>query len=235
MSGGWCCAVPSPERGWDPFRNVLNREDEMDKNISKYNDIIDIENFEQHILERCLHGEEDAWESLFLLYQPRLLAIIKPLLGHRADRNDLAEEIASAVWYSLVVGENARIRRFDPSRGTRLLTYLVALARREIWKSYLRERNRHSRETRAARLEATGDDSYWELLLQEFLATLTLREREFCEAYLLAECADSARPVVSVCNEWQLRSRVRRKLLSFLGGKDDSMNQGRSPKRDAGK
>ena len=83
---------------------------------------------ELHMVERCIYGEKDAWESLFHRYQPRLLAIIRKYLGPRAESGDLdAEEIAASIWYSLLVGNSARLRRYDPSRGTKLLTYLAAL------------------------------------------------------------------------------------------------------------
>jgi len=171
------------------------------------------------MVERCIDGKKDAWESLFHHYQPRLLAIIKRYLGPRAECGDLdAEEVAASIWYSLVVSESARLRRYDPSRGTKLLTYLAALARREIWKRYRREQSRHVRETRAARLDKTsGDDSQCNLLLEEFLKTLTPREREFCLTYLLATCGESELPGVSAANIWQLRCRVMRKLRLFSG------------------
>jgi RNA polymerase sigma factor (sigma-70 family) len=172
---------------------------------------------ERLLVERCINGEKAAWESLFHHHQPRLLAIIEGYLGHRAECGDLnAEEIAATVWYSLVVGENARLRRYDPSRGAGLLTYLAALARREIWKRYRRVQNRHSRETRAARSETTKEDAAWcNLLLQEFLRTLTRREREFCVDYLLSTGDESGRPGISAQNVWQLRSRIMRKLCLF--------------------
>jgi DNA-directed RNA polymerase specialized sigma24 family protein len=170
-----------------------------------------------YTIARCINGEEDAWESLFHRYQPRLLAIIKGYLGPRSEVGDLdAEEIAASIWYSLVVKDSARLRRYDPTRGAKLLTYLAALARREIWKRYRRAQCRQSRESSVARVDATpGDDARWGLLLQEFLETLTPRERQFCLNCLMAIEQGSEPPVVSACNAWQLRSRVMRKLRCF--------------------
>ena len=174
---------------------------------------------ELHVIAQCINGKKEAWESLFHRYQPRLLAIIKRYLGRRAECGDLdAEEIAASIWYSLIVGKKARLRRYDPSRGAKLLTYLAALARREIFKRYRRAQSRQSRETRVARPEATAgiaDPSAF--VLQEFLATLTRREREFCLNYLLATQVESEPPVVTACNAWQLRSRILRKLRVFSG------------------
>jgi hypothetical protein len=101
----------------------------------------------------------------------------------------------------------------------KLLTYLAALARREIWKRYRRAQSRQSREIRAARVDATlGDDGRCALLLEEFLETLTPRERQFCLTYLMAIEQAAEPPGVSACNAWQLRSRVMRKLRSFSAG-----------------
>jgi DNA-directed RNA polymerase specialized sigma24 family protein len=172
------------------------------------------------VIERCINNDKGAWESLFHRYQPRLLAIIKGYLGPRAEVGDLdAEEIAASIWYSLVVSNSARLRRYDPARGAKLLTYLAALARREIWKSCRRARSRQSRETCVARMQAgPGDDSRCDLLLQEFLETLTPRERQFCLTCLMAIEQSSEPPVVSATNAWQLRSRVMRKLRLYSAG-----------------
>lgn len=175
---------------------------------------------ERQVVERCINSEGDAWECLFRRYQPRLLAIIRNYLGDRAGCGDLdPDEIAASVWYSLVVRGNARLRRYDPSRGARLLTYLAALARREIWKQYRREQSRRAREARASRPEAAaGGDPRCDLLLREFLAMLTRREREFCLHYLLSARDGPGRPEVSACNTWQLRSRILHKFRIFLSG-----------------
>jgi DNA-directed RNA polymerase specialized sigma24 family protein len=173
-----------------------------------------------YVIARCINRDEDAWKSLFHRYQPRLLAIIKGYLGPRAEVADLdAEEIAASIWYSLVVKDSARLRRYDPARGVKLLTYLSALARREIWKRYRRAQCRQSRESRVARVDAIpGDDGRCGLLLQEFLETLTPRERQFCLTYLMAIEQGEEPPLVSPCNAWQLRSRVMRKLRHFSSG-----------------
>jgi hypothetical protein len=53
-----------------------------------------------------------------------------------------------------------------------------------------------------------------ELDVAEFLPSLTRREREFFDNVLLG--ADGDEMNVSVPNAWQLRHRIRKKLLSFL-------------------
>jgi RNA polymerase sigma factor (sigma-70 family) len=177
-----------------------------------------LEGSEGRLVQRCIGGKDGAWDSLFHRFQPRLIAIIQASLGRGADGRELAEEIAASVWYSLVLGDGDRLRRFDPNRGAKLLTYLAALARQEIRRRYRRERSRFSREARVARVEATaGDDARCDLVLEEFLATLSPREREFCLTYLLDRCAGAARPVLTEANNWKLRSRVMHKLRLFAG------------------
>src|SRR4051794_1049286 len=54
---------------------------------------------EERLVARCLGGDPAAWQTLFDLYHPRLLFIIKGLIGAKSGV-ELAEEIAAAVWSS---------------------------------------------------------------------------------------------------------------------------------------
>jgi hypothetical protein len=169
---------------------------------------------EGRLVKDCVSGDAAAWQKLFREYHPRFVFIIQSLLrgGSGAEH---AEEIAAAVWFSLCNEGYSQLSQYDPQAG-RLLGYLAYLARREIWRVRRSEQSRHSRECSAARKEAIRDEVDRGLAFNEFLATLTCREREFCLSQLLpqTECAAPAR--FSITNEWQLRSRVRKKLQIYI-------------------
>jgi hypothetical protein len=169
---------------------------------------------EERLVARCLRGEDTAWEMIFHLYHPRLVSIIKAEMNWQCS-TDQAEEIAASIWCSLCSETYSRLRRYDPEIG-RLLTYLRALARREIWKKGREEKNRRSRERRSARNEAATDDIERAIVVEEFLDILTRQEREFCESYLMEESRHSGQSVVSSTNCWKLRSRVLKKFQAFV-------------------
>jgi hypothetical protein len=169
---------------------------------------------EERLVARCLRGEVTAWEMMFDLYNPKLMSIIKILL-HRENGTEQAEDIASAVWSSLCSAPYTRLRRYDPQAG-RLLSYLAAMARREIWRERRSMRSRYSRECSVARKEAAWEEVGRGIALSEFLATLTGREREFCLSELLPQSEPTVRPTLSATNEWQLRSRVLKKFRNYF-------------------
>lgn len=169
---------------------------------------------EQRLIERCLRRDPIAWQALFQCYQPRLLLLIKFMLGSKGSQEQ-AEEIAAAVWSSLCGEGYSRLRQYDPRAG-RLLTYLAGLARREIWKGRRSDRSRYLRECSVAREEATRDEIDRGLYFGEFLATLTRREREFCLTELLALHEATSSPTFTAANGWQLRCRILRKFRAYF-------------------
>jgi hypothetical protein len=169
---------------------------------------------EERLVARCLRGENTAWEMMFNLYHPQLVSIIKAMM-HGEGALELAEEVAAAVWSSLCSEGFTRLQHYDPRVG-RLLGYLASMARSEIRKGRRSKRSRHFRECMAARKEATSDELGRGLVIQEFLATLTRREREFCMSDLMRQSKITVRQEVSLSNSWQLRSRVLKKFRTFF-------------------
>ena len=166
------------------------------------------------LIARCLEGEDAAWEAMFHRYHPRLVSIIGSLIRGESGEEQ-AEEIAAAVWYTLCSQAYSRLRHYDQREG-RLLGYLVGMARREIQQQRRAERNRHTRECKVARSEATTEEISRYLLMQEFLATLTRREREFCLSDLMNPSRRMAQPRFTPANACQLRHRVLKKFRSFF-------------------
>jgi DNA-directed RNA polymerase specialized sigma24 family protein len=169
---------------------------------------------EERLVTLCLQGQDSAWETLLNRYHPRLVARLRYLIGgvNGADR---AEEIAATVWFTLCSQGYSPLQRYDPRVG-RLLDYLVGMARKEIWRRRRTAQTRQARERKVARTEASLDDTSQGLVIQEFLATLTRREREFCVSHLLSQVKPAGQPPVSSTNAWQLRSRVLKKFRAFF-------------------
>lgn len=167
----------------------------------------------EDLISRCLGGDDDAWCAIFDRYHPHLVPYVRYLL-QGAGGLEQAEEIAAAVWSSLLTDDYQRLRRYDPKAGN-FLRYLGLLARGEIWRWRRSVRSRQARENRAARRESTTEQCERGIVIQEFLETLTPREREFCLAYLLNEVDPGLRCEFTSANGWQLRCRVLKKFRMY--------------------
>ena len=204
-------------RSWEStetIRSVPHDEEVMEPNEEVMEPTVDRSPDEKELIKLCLLRDPNAWQTLFQTYQPRLLSLIKLMLGSKSD-TEQAEEIASAVWLVLCGEGYSRLRQYESGTG-RLLTYLAVLARHEIWRARRSERSRVLRESRVARNEATRDEVSRGLDLSEFLTTLTRREREFCLRELLEPHNSSDAPSFSTTNGWQLRCRILKKFRAYF-------------------
>jgi len=177
---------------------------------------------DSHLARRCLAGEVVAWEELYAQCHPPLLVSIELMLGPGHADPNVVDEIAARVWYTLVENDGNALARYDPQRGGRLTTFLRALAKTEVRRHCRAERRRRNREWRARGGKPpyhSAGDAQAASLLEEFLPTLTRREREFYHDHLLGPPAgggeDAAR-ARSSSNARQLSHRIRKKLLWFL-------------------
>ena len=168
---------------------------------------------EQRLVARCILGEQDAWTTLFQDYHSTLVAYIKFLTP--GGSREQAEETAAGVWCSFYCGMAKVLQRYDPQAGG-LLRCLKHLARGEVWRRRRSERCRRLRECKVARKDSTCGDVEYGLMVQEFLATLTRREREFCLSILLSASECGVGRKISDSNEWTLRSRIMRKYRTYL-------------------
>lgn len=169
---------------------------------------------EVEMVASCIQFDECAWELMFRVYHPRLVRSIESML-FGDDRRQQAEEVAATVWELLCHREISPLQRFDPSAG-RLISFLVGLARREIWKARRSALSRHTRECKAARREWTIDENFRGIAMQEFLATLTRREHEYCVTYLLRPADPAYAPALSRNYKSQLRGRVLKKFRLYF-------------------
>jgi DNA-directed RNA polymerase specialized sigma24 family protein len=173
---------------------------------------------DRDLVVRCLRGDVVAWQEMYQVCQPQLLITVRSLLKPSGGNLNLAEEIASRVWLSLVNTNGNLLKRYDAHRGCRLTTFIAALARNELLEYWRAERRLRSREQDAIRrrpkVRPAEMDSF-NVIWEEFVETLTQREREFLEQVLLAPPSQSQGKKISQTNLWQLRSRVLAKLKHY--------------------
>ena len=180
-------------------------------------------NSERQLVDHCVAGDCAAWDRLYRQCHSPLLSSIRAIVGPLCDSN-LVEEVEARVWYSLAADSARLLDRFEPERAS-LNTYLSTMARSEAG-SYLRsEQRRHRREQVAARrAPAASESSLLELAqsIDEFVSTLSPREKEFCDEVLLSSSCQETEDGFSRANRWQLHHRVYRKLLQFLDEKQET-------------
>ncbi len=171
-------------------------------------------------MDRCLAGDAEAWRELFDQQHHRLLASIRSMFGPAVSDANQAEEIAARVWLQVLGSDKHLLDEFDVTQGCRLSTYLSTLARGSAVEMFRSDRRRRRREAVASRHERQGAEpsQYQEAWrVGEFLQCLTPREREFCLGVLLSR--ENGKAHYTSTNDWQLRSRIRRKLSAFTEAK----------------
>ena len=131
---------------------------------------------------------------------------------------EASEEIAARVWYQLIANDFELLRRFDSDKGPRLHPYLTSICRHQTLNYRKEERRRRARESNVAAAEGTtrlDSETAPVQLSNDFTGTLSDREREYFEVFLLARQPQQNEELTDA-NTRQLRCRVRRKLLDFL-------------------
>ena len=177
------------------------------------------------LVRRCLQGDVAAWQELFGQCQTHLLLTIRSMLHPHGNNLNVADEIAARVWFSLVDSNGRLLVRYDAHRGCRLKTFIAALARHELleyWRSERRLRNRELEAVRCRPKARPAEVNHFNMVWDEFLTTLSSREREFLEQVLLVPTRDSRSEELSQANFWQLSSRVRSKLKTYSNGNGSS-------------
>ena len=171
------------------------------------------------LVERCLTGDELAWQQMYAEQHPLLLAQVNRLLFADVENADIAEEVAARVWQRLLEQDCRDLARFDVERACRLSTYLGAMAANEVLQFLRAERRLQARSIKAGQIRLR-QKSRTEIDLMapihDFLTTLSPRERDYCRKYLLAWTTSTSPCPLSAANVWQLRHRIKRKLLAFL-------------------
>ena len=177
---------------------------------------------DQQVVQRCLEGDERAWEKLYRKCHPRLRKAIELLLGVDASDGHVIEEIAARVWYALLKDNHRLLAAYDADRDSALDGFLMGLARIEILRYTRSERRRHSHEMSGGRNRLEEQRvSDWQLatMMDEFTSTLTAGERKFMERFLTGpvdDQTDAELEDLPATTVWTRRYRIRRKLNRFL-------------------
>jgi hypothetical protein len=175
------------------------------------------------LAQRCAAGEVAAWEELYSRYHAPLLSSIKALLQGHSDDFNLVDEIAARVWYALVDNDGELLLRYDPSRETRLITFMRAVAKDFLYRHFRSERRRLTREAVACRDKPAHHQAELDRApvdLEDFLDTLSAGDKRFYDEYLLDNPSDdghSRRQGLSPVNIWQKTHRLYKRMLRFLG------------------
>lgn len=172
------------------------------------------------LVDKCREGDDAAWAEMHAKCQDYLVQQIRYALGDRGRDANLVEEIVARVWFGLVADDAHLLDRFRPHEANGLEKYLAAIARFEVLRHNRSEfrRRRREQETQAMRMDGTDDQLVREMTLDvnAFLPQLTPREKEFFHCVLMGNDVHELR--ISAPNAWQLRHRIRKKLLKFLDG-----------------
>lgn len=174
------------------------------------------------LIGRCLAGDVGAWEELYCGTHPALLTVISVLLGGGTTDPNLVDEIASRVWYASIENDGRLLARFDPNRGCRLITFLRTVAKTEVSRHFRRERRERIALRGKPPHQPADDGQLTDFVdVDEFVATLTARERSFWDNHLAGNLSDEVAVIVDSGpispNARQLRHRIREKLHKFLG------------------
>jgi DNA-directed RNA polymerase specialized sigma24 family protein len=165
------------------------------------------------LVAQCLTGDKAAWHRLYVGHYRLLAGQVRWMLERDAG---VAAEVAHDVLVSLWLNDCRRLRAFDPARG-RLRTYLFVLARQAVWLV------RRSRVRRLAAVLPPEDleticvpAAPWDDSVEEFLATLSERNRAFFRWQYLdgpdAPCPEQFAPA----NVRKRRQRLRACFMAFL-------------------
>jgi hypothetical protein len=170
------------------------------------------------LAQRCVAGEVAAWEELYSSYHERLVNSARGMLAGKSSDPTLAEELATRVWYLLVAKDGELLTRYNPARGARLITFLRAIERDVMGRHFRTERRRAARESTASNERPRHHSAELDQVdasLDEFLSSLSEKERQFCGDYLLNDGED-AESDLSRANVWQKTHRVYRRFLQFF-------------------
>jgi len=173
---------------------------------------------EHDLVQRCREGDDDAWAQIHDRCHAHVVKQIRYSLGPAGRDADLVEEIAARVWFGLVSNDGYLLDRFEPKKGNGLEKYLAAIARFEVLRHQRSEfrRRRREKETQTMRAKAPDDGKLRDMTLDvnDFLPNLTPREKEFFHHVLMGN--NGHHLSISAPNAWQLKHRIRKKLLEFL-------------------
>ncbi|TWT87516.1 RNA polymerase sigma factor [Pseudobythopirellula maris] len=206
--------APLPSSNW-PLRTA-SPSPANSLSTTRHSDLCLID---REMIDRCVRGDIDAWQTLYDQFHSVLLRSIAAML-RGSTGEELVEEVASRVWCALAENDGALLDRYDPQRGARFITFLRLIARDELKRHFRSEGRRKQRELTvgSARPRIDCEEHHLWARLDEFLCELTPAERKFFNEVLVPEggAEESKEDEYTKSNFWQLRHRIREKLQLHL-------------------
>ena len=183
---------------------------------------------ERSLLDRCLCGDEQAWQRFFDAYTPELFRLVRYFLDSGQD-GLAVDEVVADVWYRIVRNKARLLDRYDPERSADLGRYLAGVVRNVVLDHRRAGPTRGTTSLSGGHSEPACLHSGFEvgLLLNEFAETLNAQEVAFLEEYLLSNRGSCQRDDencrLSAVNVRQRRHRLRKKLVHFLDDSDPEL------------
>lgn len=184
---------------------------------------------EAALIEALIAGDAQAWRLFDARYARLILSCISKVTSRFAcvGRDDI-REIQATLYLELVSNDKKKLKSFEPSRGTRLGTWLGLLATHTAY-DFLRRARRDSRcgsiDGAESLSSETPDPSDYTLtreraaLVSRLLSTLSAKDRQFVELYyaegLTAEEV-AERMSISVKTVYTKKHKLRGRLEGLL-------------------
>jgi RNA polymerase sigma-70 factor (ECF subfamily) len=105
---------------------------------------------DERLRDRCLAGDEGAWQELVTRHLPRVMALAMGFTGRRDTAEDVAQEVFTKLFRSLGA--------YDPARGS-LEAWIMTVARNVAIDQYRRHREERLREMPLLVEPAVGEDA----------------------------------------------------------------------------
>lgn len=187
---------------------------------------------EATLIPSLLSNDERAWRTFHERYGHRLQGAISKVTQRfpQLTGTDHVEEIYGTLCLRLLSDDKRRLRSFNPERGTPLGSWLCALARNSAH-DFLRSRRRQPWLSRLGEdiseldppCEAPDAFSAYSAreqarVVQQLMATLSVRDQEFMHAYLQGQDAEEiARQLgISVATVYSKKHKIMQRLEKLI-------------------
>jgi hypothetical protein len=169
------------------------------------------------LVQRCVAGDPDAWQTLFDRFHESLLTQVRGVLRRRHLDPAVADDVMGRFWLALVDHDCGRLRHFDAARG-RLTTFLIVIACHEVPPGLHELVGRQPLVPLPDLFGATvaAEPLSVGVILEDFEHRLTPNQRHFLHDELLAPAAERAG--ANGPRSRKLRERVGHQFRAYLAG-----------------
>jgi RNA polymerase sigma-70 factor, ECF subfamily len=186
---------------------------------------------EAELLERLLKSEANSWRELNQRYSRLITSCIQRVVARFSNRVsvDAVEEIYATFSLKLLANDKLKLRSFEPSRGSKLGTWLGMLATHCAY-DYLRSVRREPSAVCLAEAETLSSDgqdpcesamlSERAKLVRQLLADFSDKDRQFVVLYYqdgLSPERVAERLGISVKTVYSKKHKIQRKLSEIVG------------------